>query len=659
MPQVRQLAAIMFTDIVGYTALMGYDEQKAFELIKINREVQKPIIESFGGKWIKEMGDGVLASFNTVIEAVECAIAIQQSVKNIPGLRLRIGIHLGDVVFENDDVFGDGVNIAARIQAITAAGSVWISEPVYNNVANKKNIQTKFVQVATLKNVREPVRIYEVTSRPEQSDEKGNDIQEQDNVQPAAGQQYEPPSSNTNNGTPYEKSVAVLPFVNMSSDPDQDYFGDGVAEEIISSLTHIRNLKVAGRTSSSQFKSAKIDIREVGKILRVSHVLEGSVRKQGNLLRVTAQLINVADGFHLWSEKFDGSLDDIFAIQDKIAVAIASKLKITLFENDLEQIKKLYTHNTKAYQFYLQGRYYWKRRSKEGLQSAIRFFEKALLEDPDYALALTGIADSYKLIGEFTNVNRKDLYQKQKTAITRALEIDPLLAEAHISNAMSLMLSEWDWKNSEKEFKTGIALNPNYATGRHWYAEWLFYNGNFEKGYHEISMAVELDPVSQGILKDKGMHLYYNTNYDEAIEIALNTLDLDPGFVPVYRLLSLCYVGKQQFDKAIEFNEKWGTFMRKNIKTTVSLAHIYASAGRKDEAENLIKDVKPAELGSNDYRGMALVYTALGNKTKAFDWLEKSIEMHEESLCSLKVDPKFAAIRNDDRFKDMVKKVGL
>src|SRR5688572_23679637 len=288
MPQSRQLAAIMFTDIVGYTALMGEDEQRAFELPKKNRELQKPLIEQNNGRWIKELGDGVLASFTTVSDAVNSAIKIQEACNLSKEFLLRIGIHHGEVVFEDDDIFGDAVNIASRLQALAPIGGIWISESVQNNVSNKKDIKTRFVRAETLKNVKEPVRIYEVITNKANEEENKSTV-----VEKSTGKKIQ------------AKSIAVLPFVDMSSSHDQEYLGDGLAEEILNSIVHLKDLKVAGRTSSFQFKGTKVDLREVGEKLGVATVLEGSVRKHGNKLRITAQLINVQDGFHLWSQKYD------------------------------------------------------------------------------------------------------------------------------------------------------------------------------------------------------------------------------------------------------------------------------------------------------------------------------------------------------------------
>jgi tetratricopeptide (TPR) repeat protein len=331
-----------------------------------------------------------------------------------------------------------------------------------------------------------------------------------------------------------------------------------------------------------------------------------------------------------------------------------------LSNDEKNNLQKRFTANTEAYQLYLQGRHFWIRRNEDGLKTAARFFEKAIEKDPRYALAWAGLADTYSLMGEYTNISRRVLYQKQMAAINKALAIDDQLAEAHISLGISLMLNNWDWVNSEKEFRIGIELNPNYATGRHWYAEWLLFTGNTTEALHEISLAVELDPVSQGILKDKGIVHYYLRQYDEAIDMAMQTMELDPSFVPVHRLLSLAYQGKGLFEKAIEQNEMWGMLTGNDVKTKVALAHIYATAGKKDEAKKIVDDVvSNYTLSGNDYRGMALIYTALGKKDRAFYWLEKSYENHEESLCSLKIDPKLDSLRSDLRFDAMMKKIGL
>jgi TolB-like protein/Tfp pilus assembly protein PilF len=516
---------------------------------------------------------------------------------------------------------------------------------VYDDIKNQKDIQAISLGKYLLKNVKEQVEIFAISN-------PGIVVPGKNNLEGKGAKVRE------NNSV--ERSIIVLPFVNMSNDPEQEYFSDGLTEELIKNLSRLKEMKVISRTTSMQYKGTKKDIKTIGRENSVKYIMEGSVRKHGSNLRITAQFIDASQDTHVWAETYRGTIDDIFDIQELVSEKIVEALRIQLTREEQYMLGKRYTDNTEAYQLYLKGRYFWKKRNEEGLRSAIVHFEKALEQDPDYALAWAGVADTYSLMGEFTNLSRRELFPKQMAAVNRALEIDSRLGEAHISLAISLMLNEWDWKNSEKEFQLGIEMSPNYATGHHWYAELLMFMGKTEEAFGEISLAVELDPVSQGILKDKGIFHYYNGQYDQAINMAMMTLELDPGFVPAHRLLSLAYQGLKMFDEAIEVNNRWGELTGNKVKTNVALAEIYAAAGRKDDARKIVAEIETAkELGANDYRGMALVYVALGENDTAFLWLEKSFEKREESLCSLKIDPKMEPLRSDPRYSTMLKKIGL
>src|ERR1019366_1063250 len=441
MSQSRQLAAIMFTDIVGYTALMGDDEQKAFTILNKNRALQKPIIEQYNGRWIKELGDGVIASFNTVADAVYAAIKIQETCNASKEFQLRIGIHLGDVLFENEDVFGDGVNIASRIQTAAKPGTIYVSESVHNNVSNKKDIQTKFIKEETLKNVKEPVRIYEI-------------VMMNDSIAPTENK-MKPTSQN---------SIAVLPFANMSSDPEQEFFSEGISEEIINMLAQVPGLKVAGRTSSFSFKGKNQDLRLIGEQLNVNHILEGSVRKSGNKLRITAQLIKVDDDYHLWSEKFDRELQDIFDIQEEIALAILNAIKIKLLEAEKRNLLKRYTDNPEAYQLYLQGRFHMNQFSgADALKNGIRYYEAAIKIEPEYALAYAGIASSYLNLWIFNYLPPEQSLLQMKQAVQRAMELDNEIAESHYALANLKFWYEWDFKDALSLYQKAIEINPNMA----------------------------------------------------------------------------------------------------------------------------------------------------------------------------------------------------
>jgi serine/threonine protein kinase/Tfp pilus assembly protein PilF len=460
--------------------------------------------------------------------------------------------------------------------------------------------------------------------------------------------------------SPFPNSIAVLPFANISAEKDNEYFSEGLTEEIIMNLSKLQMLKVIARGSTMRYVKEGKTHKQTASDLGVQYLLEGSVRRLGKDLRITAQLIDALRDVYLWAETYRGTMEDIFDIQEKVAAEIVQALQLRLSPDEEQILKKRFTENTGAYQLYLQGRFFWNKRSEEGLKTAIRYFEKAIEKDPQYALAWAGIADSYSLLGEYGNIPRKELYPKAEAAVNKALEIDNRLAEVHTSLASLLMLSKWDWVNSEKEFKLALELNPNYATAHHWYSQWFLSMGRLQESVRMISRAVELDPVSQAILKDQGLAMYYNRQYDNAIEIARKTLELDPNYAAAHRLLSLAYQGKELFDEAIAENRNWGTLTGNKVETTVALAQLYAVSGQKEDAKKLIEVVEKDKLVIDQVcRGLAMVYAALGENDIAFKWLEKSYERHEESLLSLKVDPKADRLRSDPRFIALLKRIGV
>jgi len=455
-------------------------------------------------------------------------------------------------------------------------------------------------------------------------------------------------------------SIAVLPFANLSAEKDNEYFSEGLTEEIIMNLSKLQMLKVISRGSIMRYVKEGKTHKQTASDLGVQYLLEGSVRRYGSDLRITAQLVDAFRDEYIWAETYRGTMSDIFDIQEKVAAEIAQALQLRLSPDEKQNLKKRPTENTGAYQLYLQGRFFWNKRSEDGLKTAIKYFEEAIEHDPHYALAWAGIADSYSLLGEFGNIPRKELYPKAEAAVNKALEIDNRLAEVHTSLASLLMLSKWDWENSQKEFKLALELNPNYATAHHWYSQWFLNMGRLEESLRMISRAAELDPVSQAILKDKGLALYYNRQYDEAIEMARKTLELDPNYAAAHRLLSLAYQGKGRFDESITENEKWGRLTGNKVETAITLAQLYAVAGKADEARKLVGEVKRNKLEAEQiHRGLALVHAALGEIDIAFECLEESYEHHEESILSLKVDPKLDPLRSDPRFLVLLKKIGV
>ena len=640
---MRQLAAIMFTDIVGYTALMGADEEKAFDLLSRNRGIQKPLINYYNGTWIKELGDGVLASFNTASDAVTCAISIQQNCLKIPDLFLRIGIHLGEVVFDDGDVFGDGVNIASRLQAIAPIGGIWISEAVHKNVFNKRDITSSFVKEELLKHVAEPIRIYEVDLSKEISHSHINNNR--------ITSSYKIPP----------KSIAVLPFLNMSNDPEQDYFSEGMAEEILNSLSHLQDLKVAGRTSSFQFKGKNLDLSEIGKKLNVSNVLEGSVRKQGNILRVTAQLIKVEDGFHLWSERYDRDMDDIFAIQDEIAFAITEKLKVTLLADDREKIIKKHTENTEAYELYLKGRFYMSRRGPSIL-TGIKCFKEAISLDPDFALAYAGYADALSLTASYALVHPKTVIPKVKEIAEKAISLDPDHSEPYCSLGFYYTFFERNWKEAKKNFLTSIKLNPQHTQTHYWYGlnylSWV--EGDVKEAEKHGLKAIQLEPLSAICYASYSFILHCAGKYQEALEMSKTGIELDGNSFFCHLSEASAYMGLKEFHKAINSYKNTIRLSNNHQFPANAIIWAYCKAGEFEKARSLFDQLKQrfeTEYISSTLMGLSSAY--MNDLDAAFGHFDKAYDDFESLIVSLKYEnwvPE--TIINDDRYQLLLEKIG-
>ncbi len=604
MSQTRQLAAIMFTDIVGYTALMGSDEEKAFRILNRNRKIQKPIIKQFKGRWIKELGDGVMASFNTVSDAVNAAIRIQKDSLGVPDLQLSIGIHLGEVVFENEDVFGDGVNIASRIQAFAVPGSIYISEVIRNNISNKQGIETRFVKQEKLKNVATPMRIYEVFTAEKTRLSKMSIG--------ASGQE----SSG--------KSIAVLPFVNMSNDPDQDYFCDGLSEEIIDALSQLNKLRVIARTSSFSFKGKNLDVREIGKMLNVVTLLEGSVRKSGNRLRITSKLVSVADGSHLWTNRYDRELEDIFSIQEDIATNVATELKGFLTSHEKEVIRPRKTV-IEAYEYFLKGVELY--HQLDVWESKI-MFEKAIKIDPSYAPAHAGLSDVFAQIYEWHGGGITDLALAESHSV-KALSLSPNMAESHSSYGLVLSLHKRD-NEAEKEFIEAIRLNPNSYDAYYRYGRFSFSRGDIEKS---ADMFLKASQVRQEDFQSLLL-------LAQSINILGNNQEIDA-----------LGEGLTRVRKHLEFNP--------TDRRALSLgATALMDNGEKEEARKWIK--KALELYPDDggviFNGAGL-YAKDGNIEKAISLLEIAVDKGWGSKEWIEQDQDYDPLRNEPRFKALIKKL--
>jgi serine/threonine-protein kinase len=450
---------------------------------------------------------------------------------------------------------------------------------------------------------------------------------------------------------PQPKSIAVLPFANLSSDPENEYLADGIAEEIINALAKLEGLRVAARTSTLSFRGQHIDVRRAGAQLNVATVLEGSVRRAGNRLRVTAQLINAEDGYHLWSERYDRELQDVFAIQDEISLAIVETLKVKLAASPQQQLGKARTTNLAAYNLFLQGRYYWNQRGA-GLAQAAECFRQAIDIDPTYAPAHSALADSYSLQGWWRQTSPAQSFPKALAEARTAVSLDDNLAEAHVSLAFARMCYEWAWDDAAKEFRRGLELNRGYPTGHHWYAEYLLAKARTDDAIAEARRAQELDPLGLVINVTVGLVSYYSRRYSEAIAESARTIAMEPAFVPGYVWLGLAYLGAGRPADAIGAFEKEQRLSGESAVTTAYCGIAYARNGQQDKSEQTL-----ARLLSDLERGryvaaldIAQLQLALNRRPEALDWLERAYRERSVMLGWIAVDPLLDDLRNEDRF---------
>ncbi|PYP19232.1 MAG: hypothetical protein DMD53_14695 [Gemmatimonadetes bacterium] len=455
-------------------------------------------------------------------------------------------------------------------------------------------------------------------------------------------------------------SIAVLPFLNMSADPDNEYFSDGMTEEIVHALSAVGSLRVASRTSSFAFKGATQNIRTIGEKLQVRTVLEGSVRRADTKLRVTAQLINAADGFHLWSATYEREMKDVFAIQDEIARAIVSALKVKLTDEPSLALVEPRTANVEAYALYLKARYFWRRKSASGLKKGIEYFQQAIAVDPGYSLAYAGLADSYIALGYYGYLPPKDVFPPAKAAADAAIRIDDGLAEAHTARACVSLLYDWDWLGAERGFQRAIELKQGYPTAHFWYACYLWAVGRTEDSCEEASRALELAPLSLVGHANLGWALYFGRRFDAAIAQCQKSLELDPRYLFTYTVLGQAHVALSRYDEAISALQSAVRFSGGLSFTTATLGYAYAKAGKRREARKVLQSLK--QRSGNEYVPpfcVALVYAGLGDRDQAFACLDRAYEERSYWLAYLKTWPLVDDLRADARFTALLDRVGL
>ncbi|HSM18235.1 MAG TPA: protein kinase [Gemmatimonadales bacterium] len=459
---------------------------------------------------------------------------------------------------------------------------------------------------------------------------------------------------------PPGKSVAVLAFANMSADPENEYLSDGITEEIINRLAQMKDLHVAARTSSFAFKGRTADVREVGRRLGVANVLEGSVRRSGAKLRVTAQLIDATNGYHLWSQHYDRELDDVFSIQDEIAAMIADRLQIALSDRPGLVPVKPPTADMEAYQLYLKGRHLWNRRTRKALQEAVEYFEKAIARDPTYALAHSGLADAHLLLGSYMHLPWSDAIARAKAATERALDLDPTLAEAHTSRGQVLR-SEHDWTGEEEAYRRAIALNPSYATAHQWYATLLTALGRFDEAIGEIRRAEELDPLSHAISVTVAVVLFCARDYEAALTQLHRALELEPDFASTHAWLGVVYAQLGRFEEVEPAVARAAELSDGNPNVFHALAWTYARTGRQQEALELVDRVTKGRAAGWCATIYATIYATYGDLDLAFELMERAVREGESSnaFFYLKVFPWYDPLRSDPRFDALLRRMNF
>ena len=637
--KTRRLVAIMFTDIVGYTSLMQQNETSAVEVRSRHRKVFTEEHGVFNGEILQYFGDGTLSIFKSGVEAVRCAIAIQVELQKNKKLPLRIGIDIGDIVFDGTEIYGDRVNLASRIESKGIGGSILLSAKLNEELQNHPEISTVSLGHYVLKNVANPIEIFAVEN--------------EGVIMPVLSQMKGKKS-------PQDKTIAVLPFVNMSGQEDNEYFSDGMTDEIINALAKIKNLKVTSRTSSFYFKNKNVPIKKIGQELNVSTILEGSIRLSGNKMRVTAQLIDVADDFHFWSENFDRSISDIFAVQDEISLLIADKLREHLghfeIENKLVDVPDI---PVDTYRRYLKGRFYLMKLTLEGTEKAISIFEEIISEQPEFVMPYLDINQGYAYLGTMGLIPSMDAFVKAKPCLDKALELDENLPELQRNLSWKSSYQNWDFESAYNHILKSIDLRPtdeSYLT----MSNFLAVEGKFEAALNYIEKALQLDPFSAMNIHFKGFIYHLQEKYEIATTYFKKSLSIKPDipFPPLY--IGEAYILRGLPEEALNYFQNLPDDRVGDLTKLGGTAMAYAALG---DVANVKEYVSKLEgLLQTDSVGSAmnfliLVKTILGDYEGAIQVLEQAFEYKLPLILLLYTEPIVKPLRSIPRFQEMMQSI--
>jgi adenylate cyclase len=639
---MRQLAAIVFADMTGYTALMQENENLALQKRRRLKEVLEETIAQFNGKILQNYGDGSLSIFPSAIDSVRGAVAIQQQLQSNPRVDLRIGIHTGDVIIDEETIYGDGVNMASRIESLAVPGGIFISEKVYDEIKNQPGIDTREIGYFELKNIKQPVRIFAIANQgivvPSRDEVKGK-------------------TKSTNN------RLAVLPFVNMSADPENEYFSDGITEELLNALTRVEGLQVTSRTSSFAFKNKNHDIRDIAIQLNVDKVLEGSVRKAGNRVRITAQLINAADGYHIWSENYDRNLNDIFEVQDEISGIIANKLRENLAPAKKEEpLVKPAAKNITAYTHYLKGLHYWNKQTPSDGRKAIQCFEQAIAIEPTYGQAYAMAAIVYSYLGSMGQMLPHTAFEIVHRYADKALQLDPSVAEAHLAKGSAYLMYDWKWKQAHDELLQALALNPTAMETYELLAFYYIVMGQVQEAVEIMEKAEELDPLSPLVNQGLGNVYVFAERFEDAIRQADKLLEIDPQRRNTIEMKGWAIGMSGDWQAALPYFEEVHRLTNHPLRGLMGLGFAYAVLGRETEAREIVRKMELRQQQEPDSvmdADLAAVWWGLGDLDKTFYHLDQCIEKKMGPPSYFIQYPAFKKIKKDPRYEQLRKKMGV
>ena len=641
---MRRLSAIMFTDMVGFTALMQEDEGRAKNIRDRHRETLRHSIEEHRGEIVQFYGDGTLSIFNSAIDGVSSAVVAQIELQKDPAIPVRIGIHVGDINHDEDGVYGDGVNVAARIQALSVPGTIMISGKVFDEIKNHPDLPATALGEFEMKNVRRPVQVFAIS---------------------APGLVVPDASSMDSRAEPPKKTIAVLPFVNMSADPENEFFSDGISEELINALTLVEGLQVTARTSSFAFKGKNTDVREIGKQLGVRAVLEGSVRRVGDRVRITAQLIDTRDGYHIFSKAYDRVLDDIFKTQDEISLEITNELRAALPGERAKSAPLVQpaTEDSEAYTAYLMGLHYWNQWTPDAANEAVGHFQRAVELDPEFAQAYAAMARAHSYLGAMGRMSLCGAaYKCAADAARKAIELDADIADSHSALGLVRLFDDWDLPAAEASFLRALSINPDSIDVLHGYSLYLHAADRPLEALEVLERAAMIDPLNLPVSNFLGSCYMAARRYADAIEQFERTLALDPTYRSALEGKGWTLFVMGRLDDAIATFERVRDLTPHPKGGITPLAVALAIAGREVEAEEILRILEEREQEEPELSldvDFASIYAALGRDDQALARLRKAADKRVGALVFLRTSLPWDRLRQIAGFEEFMQEYGL